>query len=115
MANQNIGALFDRIVANAQNDDIRPHQVAANKNIGKEAENATGAKIEAFKDKTADVYKAYQSNIRQAQLLKADILKGLHSREEIRTLFVKAATAIALMTNDQLFEKQVLDELQHYL
>lgn len=115
MAKENIGALFDKIVKTAQNDAIGAHQGRANKNIGKEAENDAEAKIEAFKDKTADVYKQYQANIKQAQFLKADILKGLHSREEIRTLFVKAATAIALMTNDKVFEKQVFDELQHYL
>lgn len=52
-------------------------------------------------------YRAYQRNIAQAGALRAEILLGAKAGEGTRSLLMKAARAISLMTGDTLFYDQV--------
>lgn len=65
----------------------------------------------AEKERSLEVYRAYQSNIKAAGQLQAEILKGAKSGESIYTLFLKAAKAISLMTSNNLFYSQLQDDI----
>lgn len=62
-------------------------------------------------ERNLEVYRTYQSNIKAAGQLRAEILKGAKNGESIYTLFLKAAKAISLMTSDSLFYSQLQDDI----
>ena len=62
-------------------------------------------------DRTREVYKSYQNNIRAAGNLRADILKGLRAGEAAEVLLLKACNIISLMTGDTVFNKQAEQNL----
>lgn len=55
----------------------------------------------------AEVYQRYQQNAAKAAVLKADILRGTREGENICTLFLKASEALALATDDAVFQRTV--------
>jgi hypothetical protein len=57
--------------------------------------------------KSLDVYKTYQENIKRSGQLQTDILKGIKAGESVYSLFLQAAKAISLMTNNSLFYSQI--------
>jgi hypothetical protein len=65
----------------------------------------------AEKERSLEVYRAYQSNIKAAGQLQAEILKGAKIGESVYTLFLKAAKAISLMTSNKLFYSQLHDDI----
>lgn len=69
------------------------------------------AKNKEEKELALEAYQAYQSNIRTAEQLRAEILKGAKTGESIYTLFMKAAEAISRMTSDALFYRQLKDDI----
>lgn len=54
-----------------------------------------------------EVYRAYQKNIKASSQLQTDILKGIKAGESLYSLFLQAAKAISLMTNNGLFYSQI--------
>lgn len=61
--------------------------------------------------RSLEVYKTYQENIKTSSQLQTDILKGLKAGEDVYSLFLKAAKAIALMTSNSLFYSQAEADL----
>jgi len=57
-------------------------------------------------DRNLEVYRTYQENIKRSGQLQTDILKGLQAGEDIYSLFLKAVTAISLMTDNGVFASQ---------
>lgn len=75
---------------------------------GGEAQGMDGmARLEAEAETAITAYRAYQRNIAQAGALRAEILLGAKAGEGTRSLLMKAARAISLMTGDTLFYDQV--------
>jgi len=58
------------------------------------------------------VYKAYQENIIKSEQLQNEILTGVKAGEDICSLFLKAAKAIAIMTGDAVFYDQLMKAAQ---
>lgn len=59
------------------------------------------------RERSLEICRRYQDNIRVAGGLRTDILKGVRAGEDIHTLFLKAVKAISLMTSDTLFNDQI--------
>ncbi len=83
--------------------------IRATEGIGKLQREADRRKEET--ERNLEVYRTYQSNIKAAGQLRAEILKGAKNGESIYTLFLKAAKAISLMTSDSLFYSQLQDDI----
>lgn len=62
--------------------------------------------------RSLEVYKTYQENIKTSSQLQTDILKGLKAGEDVYSLFLKAAKAIALMTSNSLFYSQIEADIE---
>jgi len=58
-------------------------------------------------DRSLEICKEYQANIRKTETLQAEILKGAGAGADIYQLFLKAVEAIALMTSNQPFLRQI--------
>ena len=61
--------------------------------------------------RSLEVYRRYQENTKTSEQLQTDILKGLKAGEDVYSLFLKAAKAIALMTSNSLFYSQAEADL----
>jgi len=61
----------------------------------------------AEQDRTLEVYKTYQENIKRSGQLQTDILKGIKAGEDIYRLFLKAVEAIGCMTSNKTFYTQI--------
>lgn len=61
--------------------------------------------------RSLEVYKAYQENIKKSSQLQADILKGVKAGEDVFSLFLKAAKAVSLMTSNTVFYSQIEADL----
>lgn len=59
------------------------------------------------RQRSLEVYRTYQENIKTSSQLQTDILKGLKAGEDVYSLFLKAAKAISLMTSNSLFYSQI--------
>lgn len=59
-------------------------------------------KLEAFQ-----VYKAHQEAIKKSELLQCEILKGVSTKEDVTTLFLKACEIVSLLTGTKEFYAQV--------
>ena len=57
--------------------------------------------------RSLEVYRHYQENIKTSGQLQTDILKGVQAGTDIYSLFLKAAKAISLMTSNSLFYSQI--------
>ena len=57
--------------------------------------------------RSLEVYRAYQENIKASSQLQTEILKGIKAGEDVYSLFLKAAKAISLMTSNKLFYTQI--------
>lgn len=59
------------------------------------------------RQRSLEVYRTYQENIKTSSHLQTEILKGLKAGEDVYSLFLKAAKAISLMTSNSLFYSQI--------
>jgi len=63
-------------------------------------------------DRTAEVYRTYQENIKRSGQLQTDILKGARAGEDIYSLFLKAVQAISCMTSNKTFYSQLEGDIK---
>lgn len=63
-------------------------------------------------DRTLEVYRAYQENIKRSEQLQTDILKGVQAGENIYSLFLKAVQAISCMTSNTVFYSQLEGDIR---
>lgn len=63
------------------------------------------------RQRSLEVYRTYQENIKTSSQLQTEILKGLKAGEDVYSLFLKAAKAISLMTSNSLFYSQAEADL----
>jgi len=61
--------------------------------------------------RSLEAYRAYQENTKRSEQLQSEILKGIKAGEDVYSLFLKAAKAIALMTSNSLFYSQAEADL----
>ena len=61
--------------------------------------------------RSLEVYKTYQENIKTSSQLQTDILKGVKAGEDVFSLFLKAAKAVSLMTSNTVFYSQIEADL----
>jgi uncharacterized membrane protein YccC len=62
--------------------------------------------------RSLEVYRTYQENIKTSSQLQTEILKGLKAGEDVYSLFLKAAKAISLMTSNSLFYSQIEEDIE---
>lgn len=62
--------------------------------------------------RSLEVYRAYQENIKASSQLQTEILKGLKAGEDVYSIFLKAAKAISLMTSNTVFYSQIEADIQ---
>lgn len=62
-------------------------------------------------NRSLEIYKTYQENIRASEQLQTEILKGSKAKEDIYTLFLKAVKAISLMTSNAVFYDRIAADL----
>lgn len=79
---------------------------------GLETQQAVGLYLKTQREREAEqrsleVYRAYQENIKASSQLQTEILKGIKAGEDVYSLFLKAAKAISLMTSNKLFYTQI--------
>lgn len=61
----------------------------------------------AEKQRTLDIFREYQENIKRSGQLQTEILKGVKAGESVYNLFLKAVKAVSLMTSNSLFYSQI--------
>lgn len=66
----------------------------------------------AEKDRSLEICRRYQENIRKSEQLQTDILKGARAGEDIYSLFLKAVEAISCMTSNPLFLSQIEGDIK---
>lgn len=66
----------------------------------------------AEKERAIEVYSEYQKNIKLSGQLQTEILKGARAGEDIYSLFLKAVKAIALMTSNNGFYRQLNEDIR---
>lgn len=64
------------------------------------------------RQRSLEVYRTYQENIKTSSQLQTEILKGLKAGEDVYSLFLKAAKAISLMTSNSLFYSQIEADIE---
>lgn len=79
---------------------------------GLEEQQAKGLYLQAQreaaeKQRTLDIFREYQENIKRSGQLQTEILKGVKAGESVYSLFLKAVKAISLMTSNSLFYSQI--------
>lgn len=79
---------------------------------GLETQQAVGLYLKTQREREAEqrsleVYKTYQENIKTSSQLQTDILKGVKAGESVYNLFLKAVKAVSLMTSNSLFYSQI--------
>lgn len=83
---------------------------------GLETQQAVGLYLKTQREREAEqrsleVYKTYQENIKTSSQLQTDILKGVKAGEDVFSLFLKAAKAVSLMTSNTVFYSQIEADL----
>ena len=63
-------------------------------------------------DRSLQIYREYQQNIKTSSQLQTELLKGARAGEDIYTLFLKAVKAISLMTSNQMFYNQLEGDIR---
>lgn len=106
------GGLFSDTAVNAPDSPVEPRK-ENNTLIRPIEEKPATAAIQPATEllKTADIYKKYQENTIKSSELQTAILKGLNAGEDITTLFLQAAKAISLMTNNEVFYSQAEESI----
>lgn len=79
---------------------------------GLERQQAKGLYLQAQreaaeKQRTLDIFREYQENIKRGGQLQVEITKGVKAGESVYKLFLKAVKAISLMTSNSLFYSQI--------
>ena len=64
------------------------------------------------RQRSLEVYRTYQENIKTSSQLQTEILKGIKAGEDVYSLFLKAAKAISLMTSNKLFYSQIEADIE---
>lgn len=64
------------------------------------------------RQRSLEVYRTYQENIKTSSQLQTEILKGLKAGKDVYSLFLKAAKAISLMTSNSLFYSQIEADIE---
>lgn len=64
------------------------------------------------RQRSLEVYRTYQENIKTSSQLQTKILKGLKAGEDVYSLFLKAAKAISLMTSNSVFYSQIEGDIK---
>ncbi len=64
-------------------------------------------KAEQDHQRSIEVYRTYQENIKASSQLQSELLKGVKAGEDIYSLFLKAAKAISCMTSNTAFYNQL--------
>ncbi len=64
------------------------------------------------RQRSLEVYRTYQENIKTSSQLQTEILKGLKAGEDVYSLFLKAAKAISLMISNSLFYSQIEADIE---
>lgn len=62
--------------------------------------------------RSLEVYRVYQENVKTSAQLQTEILKGISAGEDIYILFLKAAKAISLMTSTTPFYSQIEADIE---
>lgn len=89
-----------------------PQKPAERLTEGLEGQQAKGLYLQAQreaaeKQRTLDIFREYQENIKRSGQLQTEILKGVKAGESVYNLFLKAVKAISLMTSTSLFYSQI--------
>ena len=63
-------------------------------------------------DRSLQIYREYQQNIKTSSQLQTEILKGARAGEDIYSLFLKAVKAISLMTSNKVFYSQLEGDIR---
>lgn len=84
---------------------------------GLEGQQAKGLYLQAQreaaeKQRTLDIFREYQENIKRSGQLQTEILKGVKGGESVYNLFLKAVKAISLMTSNRLFYSQIEADIE---
>lgn len=84
---------------------------------GLETQQAVGLYLKTQREREAEqrsleVYKTYQENIKTSSQLQTDILKGVKAGEDVFSLFLKAAKAVSLMTSNTVFYSQIEADIE---
>lgn len=64
------------------------------------------------RQRSLEVYKTYQENIKTSSQLQTDILKGLKAGESVYSLLLKACKTISLMTSNSVFYSQIEGDIR---
>lgn len=89
-----------------------PQKPAERLTEGLEGQQAKGLYLQAQreaaeKQRTLDIFREYQENIKRSGQLQTEILKGVKAGESVYNLFLKAVKAVSLMTSNSLFYSQI--------
>lgn len=89
----------------------KPAEAPQGANISKVAETRLQRQQEEL-ERAREVYRKYQQNIKRSETLQIDILKGVRAGQDIYSLFLQAAEAIALMTSNTVFYSQIEKDIR---
>lgn len=64
------------------------------------------------RQRSLEVYRTYQENIKTSSQLKTEILKGAKAGESVYSLLLKACKAISLMTSNSVFYSQIEGDIK---
>ena len=64
-------------------------------------------------EQALSVYREYQRNKIESELLTAEILKGLKAGEDMKSLFLTAMKVISLLTHNELLYRQAADDVHN--
>lgn len=121
----NIELDFSELFTQATESPIQPLLEVSRDNSALDSKNRLQGKIDGIereqakllylshkskneeRERSLEVYRTYQENIKKSSQLQTEILKGIRSGEDIATLFLKASKAISLMTGNTVFYSQV--------
>ena len=79
---------------------------------GAEPERAAKTLLEIEQDKTRQLYKKYQENIRQSEIARTEILKALQIGAPLPEILLLALSTIAILTGDTVIRQQAAEDLQ---
>lgn len=89
----------------------KPAEAPQGANISKVAETRLQRQQEEL-ERAREVYRKYLQNIKRSETLQIDILKGVRAGQDIYSLFLQAAEAIALMTSNTVFYSQIEKDIR---
>lgn len=95
-----------------------PQKSAEGLTEGLEGQQAKKLYLDAQRERedhqrSLEVYRRYQENIKTSGQLQTDILKGVQAGTDIYSLFLKAVKAISLMTSNTAFYSQIEADIKN--